>query len=140
MKVKGEVLVPLYMVIECKNLDTQPSPVMHRAHINMFHMLRYPRSTLLFTETFVPIKSAHCRRLCRPIAAERGRISVFESGDSRVPHKRKSPDCAVQYEEDKQIAIDVTDLHCPIPLDTMASEPLEYYQDPDTGNIMANKV
>ena len=37
-------------------------------------------------------------------------------------------------------AIDVTDPYCPIPLDTMASEQLEYYQDPDTGNIMADKV
>ena len=80
------------------------------------------------------IKSAHC-------AAERGRISVCESSDSRVPHKGRDLIAPSDLRRTSMLyAIDVTDPYCPIPLDTMASEPLEYYQDPDTGNIMADKV
>ena len=122
----GAVFDPSDNVIECKNLDTKPFPVTQRANL-VVPNARVSSAQLAPHQEF----RAGLRKL----------VANVQSSVAQVPCKRKSPDCAVRFEEDEQqTAIVVTDPHSPIPLGSMVSEPLEYYQDPEAGKTMADKV
>ena len=126
IKAAGAVFDPSDNVIECKNLDTEPFPVTQRTH-SLVPDARVSSAPLAPHQEF----RAGLRKL----------VANVQSSVAQVPRKRK-PDRAVHFDDDKQqIAIDITDPHCPTPLGGfMASEPLQYYQGSEAGKTMADKV
>ena len=126
IKASGAVFDPSDNVIECKNLDTEPFPVTQRAN-SIVPNARVSSAQLAPHQEF----RAGLRKLV-------AKVQSSAAQDSRI----RKPDRAVRFEvDDQHIAVDVTDPHCPIPLEgTMASEPLQYYQGPEAGKTMADKV